>query len=288
MKKESKEERQKQILEKAMEVRTRELEERALIQKADPTPEELGDMYERLCQRIRDNGLADEEGNPTAKAMTRSKTMFFESAWMKKEEERKRRRRTGRKIVKAAGIVLVAGSCVFGFSMTSEANRMFWMKQVERVRNAGKVTQIDNDDFRDFSKNQEEYAKKTIKEELQITIPEFYYWPEEIHFYRAEVFIENKSATFEYRYGEKCIYFSVYASSKDLSLSDAIKEDEETIEIKTLDKDENIDVKIKDLTDNNNAQCTASWEYKNGYYLFGGAISKEEVIKILKKMQYNV
>lgn len=39
----------------------------------------------------------------------------------------------------------------------------------------------------------------------------------------------------------------------------------------------------------NNEECYyAAWKYKDAYYQIGGNIEKEEIIKILNEMQYNM
>ena len=79
---------------------------------------------------------------------------------------------------KAAGVVLVVGACVFGASMTSEANRIRLVETISGVRNSGDVTWTDNGENRDDSESNFEQAKTEIVEKIHIAVPEFYYIPE--------------------------------------------------------------------------------------------------------------
>ncbi len=93
--------------------------------------EELNAMYERFQQRLQKEGLADAEGNPTEKTLEIRRQIVEKKVEREKQAERQKkiakRAKTTKhwvRTAKAAGVVLVVGACVFGASMTSEANRI--------------------------------------------------------------------------------------------------------------------------------------------------------------------
>ncbi|MCI5648189.1 MAG: DUF4367 domain-containing protein [Fusicatenibacter sp.] len=261
------------------------MEERARRKAAEPTPEQVEEMYDRFCKLLQEKGLADEEGNPTEKTHAIARAISMEQARMAREEKEKKKRRIRKNVTKAAAVVLVAGGCLFGFCMTSEANWLRVMFSGESTRNAGVVTQIDNGENRELLDVTEEEAKADIVEKLKVQIPEFYYIPEGMSYYKYEVSEETGIAKILYKYQDGYLFFFVGDNEKDLSHGDWTNN--EKVNIQTLD--DNIEIEIKNLSDNEDeSQFMAFWEYKNVYYTFGGRIEKEELIKILKKMQYNL
>ena len=146
--------------------------------------EELNAMYERFQQRLQKEGLADTEGNPTEKTLEIRRQIVERKAEREKQAERQKkiakRAKTTKhwvRTAKAAGVVLVVGACVFGASMTSEANRIRLVETISGVRNSGDVTWTDNGENRDDSESNFEQAKTEIVEKIHIAVPEFYYIP---------------------------------------------------------------------------------------------------------------
>ncbi|MDD7740102.1 MAG: hypothetical protein PUJ62_08545, partial [Lachnospiraceae bacterium] len=156
MRREKKSEEKKRILEKAMESRAEEMEERARRKAVEPTPEDVEEMYGRFCKLLQDQGLADKEGNPTEKTHALSRAISMEQERIAREEKAKKKKAIRRNITKAAAVVLVAGGCLFGFCMTSEANKLWVMQQVESIRNAGNNVKINNSENRDYMNVSEE------------------------------------------------------------------------------------------------------------------------------------
>ena len=155
----------------------------ATEQEAAPalSEEELNAMYERFQQRLQKEGLADAEGNPTEKTLEIRRQIVEKKVEREKQAERQKkiakRAKTTKhwvRTAKAAGVVLVVGACVFGASMTSEANRIRLVETVHDVWNIGDATGINNGDERKYSEGSLDEAKKEISEKLHIAVPEFY------------------------------------------------------------------------------------------------------------------
>ena len=120
--------------------------------------EELNAMYERFQQRLQKEGLADAEGNPTEKTLEIRRQIVERKAEREKQAERQKkiakRAKTTKhwvRTAKAAGVVLVVGACVFGASMTSEANRIRLVETINGVRNTGDVAKMNNGEDREYS-----------------------------------------------------------------------------------------------------------------------------------------
>lgn len=265
----------------------------ATEQEAAPalSEEELNAMYERFQQRLQKEGLADAEGNPTEKTLEIRRQIVERKAEREKQAERQKkiakRAKTTKhwvRTAKAAGVVLVVGACVFGASMTSEANRIRLVESVHGVWNGGDATRTNNGDERKYSEGSLDEAQEQIRDSLHIAVPEFYYIPTGMEYSEFMIFEETQMAVIKYKYNGYSIYFHLAANEKDLSQGNW--KDRQQIKVETLD--EEINVEMGNLLENNEEYYYATWKYKDAYYQLGGNIEKEEIIKILNEMQYNL
>lgn len=265
----------------------------ATEQEAAPalSEEELNAMYERFQQRLQKEGLADAEGNPTEKTLEIRRQIVEKKVEREKQAERQKkiakRAKTTKHWVqtaKAAGVVLVVGACVFGASMTSEANRIRLVETISGVRNTGDTTWVDNGEERKYTEGSLDEAQKEIRDTIHIAVPEFYYVPKGMQYDNVIVSEVTQMAIIRYQYNNHFVYFHLAANEKDLSQGSW--KDRKQIKVETLD--EEIDVEMGNLLENNEECYYAAWKYKDAYYQIGGNIEKEEIIKILNEMQYNM
>jgi len=265
----------------------------ATEQEAAPalSEEELNAMYERFQQRLQKEGLADAEGNPTEKTLEIRRQIVEKKAEREKQAERQKkiakRAKTTKhwvRTAKAAGVVLVVGACIFGASMTSEANRIRLVETISGVRNKGDTTWVDNGEERKYTEGSLDEAQKEIRDTIHIAVPEFYYVPKGMQYDNVIVSEVTQMAIIRYQYNNHFVYFHLAANEKDLSQGSW--KDRKQIKVETLD--EEIDVEMGNLLENNEECYYAAWKYKDAYYQIGGNIEKEEIIKILNEMQYNM
>lgn len=265
----------------------------ATEQEAAPalSEEELNAMYERFQQRLQKEGLADAEGNPTEKTLEIRGQIVEKKVEREKQAERQKkiakRAKTTKHWVqtaKAAGVVLVVGACVFGASMTSEANRIRLVETISGVRNSGDTTWVDNGEDRKYTAEDWDKVKEEIRDKLHIAVPEFYYIPEGMEYSGSSILQEIQVAIIKYRYNEHIVYFQLSANEKDLSQGNW--KDREKVEVETLD--DTVEVEMGTISENGEENYYVIWKYKDGYYELSGQIEKEELIKILNEMQYNM
>lgn len=252
--------------------------------------EELNAMYERFQQRLQKEGLADAEGNPTEKTLEIRRQIVERKAEREKQAERQKkiakRAKTTKHWVqtaKAAGVVLVVGACVFGASMTSEANRIRLVESISRVRNTGDVTKMNNGENRKYTEEDLDKVKKQIRDTLHIAVPEFYYVPLGMEYEQVTILDATQMAIIKYQYNNQFVYFHLAANEKDLSQGNW--KDREKVQVETLD--DVLEVEMGTVSENNEENYYALWKYKDAYYQLSGQIEKEEILKILKEMQYN-
>lgn len=252
--------------------------------------EELNAMYERFQQRLQKEGLADAEGNPTEKTLEIRRQIVEKKAEREKQAERQKkivkRAKTTKhwvRTAKAAGVVLVVGACVFGASMTSEANRIRLVESISRVRNTGDVTKMNNGENRKYTEEDLDKVKKQIRDTLHIAVPEFYYVPLGMEYEQVTILDATQMAIIKYQYNNQFVYFHLAANEKDLSQGNW--KDREKVQVETLD--DVLEVEMGTVSENNEENYYALWKYKDAYYQLSGQIEKEEILKILKEMQYN-
>lgn len=253
--------------------------------------EELNAMYERFQQRLQKEGLADAEGNPTEKTLEIRRQIVEKKVEREKQAERQKkivkRAKTTKhwvRTAKAAGVVLVVGACVFGASMTSEANRIRLVETINGVRNTGDVAKMNNGEDREPSGESIDEAARKIEDTLHIAVPEFYYIPAGMKYNDFVMITEAQIAWLEYDYNGHIICLQFAANEKDLSQGSW--KDKEKVQIKTLD--EVIEVEMGTISENKEENYYAQWKYKDAYYELSGQIEREELIKILNEMQYNL
>lgn len=252
--------------------------------------EELNAMYERFQQRLQKEGLADAEGNPTEKTLEIRRQIVERKAEREKQAERQKkiakRAKTTKhwvRTAKAAGVVLVVGACVFGASMTSEANRIRVVETISGIRNTGDTTWVDNGEDRKYTEEDLDEVKKQISDVLRIAVPEFYYIPNGMEYDDITILDATQMAVIRYQYHNQFVYLHLAANEKDLS--EGNWKDREKVKVETLD--DVIEVDMGTIAVNDEENYYAKWKYKDAYYQLSGQIEKEEILKILSEMQYN-
>ena len=91
-------------------------------------------------------------------------------------------------------------------------------------------------------------------------------------------------ASIEYQYNGHSVYLHLSANENDLSQGEW--KDREKVQVETLDS--TVEVEMGTISENDEDNYYAIWKYKDSYYELSGQIEKEELIKILNEMQYNM
>ena len=63
-------------------------------------------------------------------------------------------------------------------------------------------------------------------------------------------------------------------------------QDSENVEVETFDNI--LDIEMGTISENDEKNYYVKWRYKDAYYELSGQIAKEELLKILNEMQYNL
>lgn len=248
-------------------------------------PEETERAYEDLVARLKESGVYRED--PPEGSSISGKEIPGRKVSAADERGRKKRSLGHVRLGRVAGIALLCGACVFAASMTSEANREYFINNIRYL--AGNDTKIIvyNDETND-SDNVEEYeAIQDIENTLGIDMPEFYYKPSGLKFLQYDINLDVAIARLEYQYNEKnIITFLIDRQDEDTAskISSAHGQNVKTIET----AGDGIKVTIAETKDSQDiAPCfTAQWERDNVLYHLSGKIDLKEMSEMIENMEY--
>lgn len=244
------------------------------FQDMEMTEEEVNASFERLVNRLKADGVYRED---SAGDENRTKTFGKKKARMTI---------TPHKLAKIAGFMVVCTLAVFVTSMTSEANRNYFIDRINYLIGNDTRVIIDNDGNNEAAQLDERHAKEEIEEKLGVEMPEFMYYPESFFF---KSFTISPSATFaymEYDYKGNIISFLVKKHNDDDKSANISLHGKKINTIYVEDVDESVIVfEIKDKQDIK-PSYTAQWNKDGAFYQISGKISETELIKIVKKMRF--
>lgn len=197
-----------------------------------------------------------------------------------------RKKRSYLRLGKVAGVAGVCLLCVFAASMTSEANRNYWVRGFKYLTgNDAKI--ITGNDNENEDVNIDEYeAIQEIEDKIGVKVPEFYYRPAGMKFLDYVISEETSAALMEYQCEDTILMFYIdkqneITSSNIYSLHGDVQEsiivgDEKTKVVidKVYDEDENM------------PSYTASWTRADVVYALSGRINIDELKKVIEKMKF--
>ena len=197
-----------------------------------------------------------------------------------------RKKRSYLRLGKIAGVAGVCLLCVLAASMTSEANRNYWVRGFKYLTgNDAKI--ITGNDNENEDVNIDEYeAIQEIEDKIGVKVPEFYYRPAGMKFLDYVISEETSAALMEYQCEDTILMFYIdkqneITSSNIYSLHGDVQEsiivgDEKTKVVidKVYDEDENM------------PSYTASWTRADVVYALSGRINIDELKKVIEKMKF--
>ena len=150
------------------------------------TEEEAKAAYKKLVDRLKADGVYEEDEPEKVKIVYLP--------------EKKRH-----KAAKVAAAVLVCAAGVFAASMTSQANRSYFIDSVKVWTGNDTKIVVDNDPSSDVLSMDEDKARDDINEQLGIKVPYFMYRPQKFKYLDYEVDKMQKFAFMEYQHDDKVI-----------------------------------------------------------------------------------
>lgn len=250
------------------------------------TEEEARAAYARLVERLKADGIYEEEnGSENADDHKENNEKTEESEKVKivylpaKPKNRNR-------IARVAAAVLVCAAGVFAASMTSQANRSYFIDSVKFWTGNDTGISVDNEASSENAVKDEQIAIEEIEKKLNIDyIPQFIYRPSGFTFRDYNVSKEAGYAWLEYSY--KSTIVSVYINN----YTDNSKSSDQLLDGKLLEivneEDEGIEIKIIRVKDENDEResYAAYWNKKGTFYQVSGKMEEKEFMELIEKMQ---
>ena len=265
--------------------------------------EKLSVSRESFYQRAREEGLLEDTADEKAEDEKNTEEAVPESAEKKILEFRKnagvskdaardanrnssKRKHSYVRFGRIAGIAGLCLICVFAASMSSEANRKYLVNSVRILSGNDSQFISYNDDSNENASTKESDAIADIEEKLGVKMPEFYYRPYGMEFYKYELNDENFYARIEYEYKDNILFF--YVDKQDASTESnisSLKGQEKIVD--KINKDE-LEIDIKEITEENdkNATYMVNWKYEDVVYYLVGKIKLDELKKIIQYMKF--
>lgn len=201
-----------------------------------------------------------------------------------KNDRPTRKKRNYLRLGKVAGVAGVCLMCVFAASMTSEANRSYFIRGLRYLSGDDTRVVVDNDENNETVNTDEYEAIEDIENKIGVEVPEFYYRPNKMKFRDYTVAESTGVAYMEYQYKNTMIMFYIDKQNDDTSSNmNLVKGDEITID--TI-KENGVEVTIKKIQDaEDTSTYTAVWTKDEVSYSLVGKIELEDLKKIVEYMK---
>lgn len=166
------------------------------------TEEEAKAAYQRLVEKLKADGVYKEDETDSIKTDDHKENVKIVYLPEKKSH----------KAARVAAAVLVCSAGIFAASMTSQANRSYFIDSVRYWVGDDTKIVVDNDRTNEKECEDEQTAIDDIEEELGVDIPRFLYRPEGLEFKDYRVNSDSGYAFLEYSYNGEIltIYINKY------------------------------------------------------------------------------
>lgn len=240
------------------------------------TEEEAKAAYQRLVEKLKADGVYKEDETDSIKTDDHKENVKIVYLPEKKSH----------KAARVAAAVLVCSAGIFAASMTSQANRSYFIDSVRYWVGDDTRIVVDNDRTNEKECEDEQTALDNIEKEISAKVPQFMYRPDGFEFKDYYVSTSAGYAVMEYYYGENIIMVYIVRYDQEAKSSVYI------LDGKVIDKvnleNENITVNIEKVKDDadTNENYVACWKDESIFYQITGKMQKEEFIKFIKNIVF--
>lgn len=240
------------------------------------TEEEAKAAYQRLVERLKADGVYKEDETDSIKTDDYKENVKIVYLPEKKSH----------KAARVAAAVLVCSAGIFAASMTSQANRSYFIDSVRYWVGDDTKIVVDNDRTNEKECEDEQTAIDDIEEELDLDIPLILYRPENFEFRSYNVNVKSGYAIMEYYYGQEIVTLYINDYSDERKSGAYILDGKEIATVKM--KNENINITIKKIQDKNDKKenYAAYWEKDSVFYQISGKMQQSEFIKLVKNIKF--
>lgn len=187
---------------------------------------------------------------------------------------------------KIAGVAGVCILCIFSATMSSEANRNYFIDTIRYLSGNDTRVVVDNDENNERVNTDEYEAIQDIEDTLGVKVPEFYYRPYELKYEGYSINDQAQVARMKYSYEENIITLFIDKQNKNTASDmSSLNGNEKIVDVVS---DESKKVTIKEIRDEGDVKYTymAEWKCQNVTYCVYGKIHLEEIKKMIEQMKF--
>ena len=199
------------------------------------TEEEAKAAYQRLVEKLKADGVYKEDETDSIKTDDHKENVKIVYLPEKKSH----------KAARVAAAVLVCSAGIFAASMTSQANRSYFIDSVRYWVGDDTSIVVDNDRTNDKEYEDEQTAIDDIEEKLDLDVPLILYRLENFEFRSYNVNVKSGYALMEYYYGQEIVTLYINDYSDERKSGAYILDGKEIATVKM--KNENINITIKKI-----------------------------------------
>lgn len=240
------------------------------------TEEEAKAAYQRLVERLKADGVYKEDETDSIKTDDHKENVKFVYLPEKKSH----------KAARVAAAVLVCSAGIFAASMTSQANRSYFIDSVRYWAGDDTRIVVDNDRTNEKECEGEQTAIDDIEEKLGVDIPYLMYRPQGFKFKDYNISKDFEYALLQYDYKDTILTVYVNKYDKETKSSGASLDGKEIETIKLPEEEISIQVKKIMAKGDKKASYVAYWNNSTEFYQIEAQMEEEEFVKLIKNIKF--
>ena len=240
------------------------------------TEEEAKAAYQRLVERLKADGVYKEDETDSIKTDDHKENVKIVYLPEKKSH----------KAARVAAAVLVCSAGIFAASMTSQANRSYFLDSVRYWAGDDTKIVVDNDRKNEKEYEDEQKAIDDIEKELGVDIPRFLYRPEGLEFKDYNISKDFEYALLQYNYNDTIMTLYINKYDKETKSTGASLDGKEIETIKLPEGEASIQVKRIMAKEDKKASYVAYWNNSTEFYQIESQMEEQEFIKLIKNIKF--
>lgn len=241
------------------------------------TEEEAKAAYQRLVEKLKADGVYKEDETDSIKTDDHKENVKIVYLPEKKSH----------KAARVAAAVLVCSAGIFAASMTSQANRRYFIDSVRYWVGHDTKIVVDNDRTNEKECEDEQKAIDDIEKELSVDIPRFLYRPEGLEFKDYNISKDFEYALLQYDYNDTIMtLYIINKYDKETKSTGASLDGKEIETIKLPEGEASIQVKRIMAKGDKKASYVAYWNNSTEFYQIESQMEEKEFIKLIKNIKF--
>ena len=240
------------------------------------TEEEAKAAYQRLVERLKADGVYKEDETDSIKTDDHKENVKIVYLPEKKSH----------KTARVAAAVLVCSAGIFAASMTSQANRSYFLDSVRYWVGDDTRISIENDEGNERAQKDEQMAIDNVEKELGVNVPLILERPKGFKFKDYRVNAESGYAFFEYSYNGEILTIYINKYDKETKSSGASLDGKEIDTIKLPEEEISIQIKKIMAKGDKKASYVAYWSSSTEFYQIESQMEEQRFIKLIKNIKF--